>query len=778
MDLEKYHLSMAALMHDLLQLNIKDGIKLTPESLTQQFQAMYGFEQHKVIQILTSFYFPNEPADAQTKKLGTIMRMANGITEKAERRSEAHKAYPVNLISIFSNIYATTEKHRYPLKNFMTKPSIQYPELDVPWDGKSLKDIQHTLKMTLSENETVNPESFLNNLMVKIKNALRFVPSDFYQDTDISLADHLTLTTAISTSLYEYYKGQTEFVVSDDEVADKSYLTHDAFIFGSIDFSGIQRFIFDTPTDGALKNMRTRSFYLDMMGEVFTDQLLKALALTRANCIYVGGGHAYYLLPNTNHTKQTFEDLINQYNQYFFETYDNQLFMGHAMVVCNASSLVGLDESFKSNEGFLGIMANAFQSLSSSKNQKFNFQRLNQFNQRSTDPLRECHVCGKSDYLTRIKEQDTCSTCGQFIDFSSELMNDQKNIYVLTSTPIKNENPLVFPSLSGQNHLQALDQTTYLKYLEAQPENIVFTYIKNQPDTELQITSNLWIADAIVKNKDGYQASLGEIATKDNDAIERIAVFKMDVDSLGATFKDGFDPSMYTISRMSALSSQLSYFYKFHIKELMTDLNITIIFSGGDDAFMVGTLKDIVEFSHRIHQSFHTYTANRLHFSGAIGLFKGTYPFHMVAEYMESLVHAAKAMEGKNAICFLDENNVLKWLSFFESIGKTDAISEYKIIEKAIDQQLVSNTYLYNKLYIQYQNFDEYQQRMPYLLAYQLGRIKDNAQKDPLINELSHILFRSAHLQAKTERLKLIVAIQLFMYLNRNKTNQEEDSNV
>ena len=68
-----------------------------------------------------------------------------------------------------------------------------------------------------------------------------------------------------------------------------------AFKLISGDISGIQNFIYTIPSKGALKSLRGRSFYLEILMEQIVDELLDALQLTRANLIYNGGGHFLYI---------------------------------------------------------------------------------------------------------------------------------------------------------------------------------------------------------------------------------------------------------------------------------------------------------------------------------------------------------------------------------------------------------------------------------------------------------------------------------------------------
>ena len=69
-----------------------------------------------------------------------------------------------------------------------------------------------------------------------------------------------------------------------------------------MDISGIQSIKYTISSKNALKTLRARSFYLEIMMEHIIDLLLDRLQLSRANLLYSGGGHCYLLFANTTET--------------------------------------------------------------------------------------------------------------------------------------------------------------------------------------------------------------------------------------------------------------------------------------------------------------------------------------------------------------------------------------------------------------------------------------------------------------------------------------------
>ena len=67
----------------------------------------------------------------------------------------------------------------------------------------------------------------------------------------------------------------------------KTTYEKEMFLLYSMDISGIQKFIYSISDKGALKGLRARSFYLEIMMEHVIDELLEKLSLSRANLIYL-----------------------------------------------------------------------------------------------------------------------------------------------------------------------------------------------------------------------------------------------------------------------------------------------------------------------------------------------------------------------------------------------------------------------------------------------------------------------------------------------------------
>ena len=91
------------------------------------------------------------------------------------------------------------------------------------------------------------------------------------EDRDISLYDQLKLTAALAACVSEYLQQADAFSLLD---ASTELRREPVFLLYTADFSRIQRFIYTVHTEGALRSLRSRSFFLELLMEHYMDELL------------------------------------------------------------------------------------------------------------------------------------------------------------------------------------------------------------------------------------------------------------------------------------------------------------------------------------------------------------------------------------------------------------------------------------------------------------------------------------------------------------------------
>jgi len=152
--------------------------------------------------------------------------------------------------------------------------------------------------------------------------------------------------------------------------------------------------------------------------------------------------------------------------------------------------------------------------------------------------------------------------------------------------------------------------------------------------------------------------------------IDRLGVLRMDVDSLGDLFKDGFGKgkdSRATLARVATLSFQLSLFFEGWIKQLCEKHAglIYAVYAGGDDMFLIGPWDQMPVLAHTIADDLRRYASDNpdVHVSGGLAFIHGKYPAYQAADDAKDALDAAKDIDAdKNAFSFLGQ--VWKWLGF------------------------------------------------------------------------------------------------------------------
>ena len=246
------------------------------------------------------------------------------------------------------------------------------------------------------------------------------------EDRDISLYDQLKLTAALAACVSEYLQQADAFSLLDTPAALRR---EPAFLLYTADFSRIQRFIYTVHTEGALRSLRSRSFFLELLMEHYMDELLDGCGLTRTNIIYSGGGHCYLLLPNTAAVQQPLADWNRAFNGWLNEQFGVQLFLANGWTPCSANDRCNVPaEASPYKALFRRVNTIAEQH----KQHPYDAAALRALNrvQAIPDGTQECKVCGNS---AQVNADGLCPWCNRFANLSAQIQN--QSIYLVHSTP-------------------------------------------------------------------------------------------------------------------------------------------------------------------------------------------------------------------------------------------------------------------------------------------------------------------------------------------------------
>ncbi|MFC2740525.1 MAG: type III-A CRISPR-associated protein Cas10/Csm1 [Selenomonas sp.] len=522
----------------------------------------------------------------------------------------------------------------------------------------------------------------INELLRVLEGILSYVPSSTAraEAADISLYDHVRLTAAYAAAMYRYFSahGIADYRRHATGEGGRAMRKEKMYLLVSGDVSGIQPFIYAIPSKGALKSLRGRSFYLEILLENVVDEILTACSMSRSALLYTGGGHFYLLLPNTEAVQDVLRKYHEAVNDWMMRHFGAALYLAMAWTPCAAEEFRG-EEAADSGHGTQEAFRRVSEALAGEKLSRYSAQQLAAlFSPASScnrvlDAGRECSICHTSstELVAYRGEEgaDACPMCANLYLFGERILTED----VFCVSLEKHAEALPLPGLGREMYLSAES----LASVENLPYAAERLYIKNKIYTGERLATHLWLGDYTAR-REGRVMEFAELAdasggAQESAGIRRLGVLRADVDNLGAAFLAGFPEKYATLTRTAVLSRQLSLFFKHYInalcrgeingvgesseekfslfgREKKRERDIHIVYSGGDDIFLLGAWDDVVEFAVDLRRAFWRFTSGRLHFSAGIGFFKEKIPVAEMARKAGELESLAKSRPGKDAV--------------------------------------------------------------------------------------------------------------------------------
>lgn len=582
-------------------------------------------------------------------------------------------------------------------------------------------------------------QSEIDALLNLLESTLSYVPVSTRTKglSDISLATYSRLTAGFALAIEEYLADKNcrdyEKVLGQDLEA---FYSEKAFLLASFDLSGIQDFIYNIATAGAAKQLKARSLYLDFMGEHIADSLLDKLELTRANLLYVGGGHAYFILPNTEKTRETLASFEVEFNQFLVKHFQTGLYVAFGWSPFSANDMTTTLADYRK------VYQTTSRIISQKKISRYDAKTLLELNQGGKSSQRECAICHSVEKLTKHKDQEVCHICAGMYRFAKEI---QEDYYIVT----KEKGLPIGPGA----YIRGISKANLDK------EEWDRVYVKNSYRTDILKATHVFVGD--YKYDEIYEYAKLSQDSETGQGIKRLAVVRLDVDDLGAAFMAGFsyqDGGKYnTLARSATFSRSMSLFFKVYINQFAKEKKLSIIYAGGDDVFAIGSWQDIIEFTICLRQNFIKWTNGKLTLSAGIGLFPDKTPVSLMAEETGKLEGAAKDND-KDSISLFDKAYTLKFDQFIDNVynGKLKSIRYYFNIQ---DERGKSFVYRLIELLRNYDRMNIAR------LAYYLTRLEDQTPKDKK-EEFRKFkdLFFSWYTGSDNERKEAEIALLLYIY--------------
>lgn len=420
------------------------------------------------------------------------------------------------------------------------------------------------------------------------------------------------------------------------------------------DVASVQSFIFSVQTKNAAKTLKAKSFYIQALTELCVKFILDELGLAKEQVIFNGGAVFYLLIPQSQVSDNWFEDLQKKVALALLEIpHDPNINL--AKVELNPGDKVGekweeLSHALLLNElkPYPGLYQEVFA--------PFGF---------------------KADYNAKWKRftDDFVKSKPRVSGFN--LTNQGKTNQLFAKFGYALEKHTTSPT----DTLDIQIKDTVLNKLPQWTEGIMTHYQevaqkleqKHQDDPEYHLPKDNNIID--------FEAM--SLFAERRTGTAKLAVLKMDIDNLGSYFR-----KQDKLENAQKLSTAFGWFFQTRLYDFLDITlagsedkyreNIYIIFSGGDDCFLVGAWDAVFAFALKVQQEFHEFQkslrqalpglsdSKDITLSAGLLMVDEHFPVTRFAELAEEAIDAAKtyqlpseAKPSKNKVCIFGE--VISW---------------------------------------------------------------------------------------------------------------------
>lgn len=809
---EKEILIKGALLHDIGKVCYRAMKKrINHSKLGGDFLEQYLKPNEETERLLNCVRYHHkdylQKAKLDKNDLAYIVYEADNIASGMDRRENEgeEKGFDpkLNLDSIFSVFYSDKEiqvANKYPLIYKDINKAFNYPRKDISlatnsnYEALLNKIKSHFITKDISQIS-------INQLLQILEEGFSYVPSSTNRAEvcDISLYVHSKITSAVASCMKLYFDEQQiqDYKKYCFNSGSKIFRNEKIYLLISGDISGIQDFIYTIPSKGALKTLRGRSLYIDLLLEEFIDEYLEQIGLSRANVLYSGGGHFYILVPNIEDTKKAIDKLQAKMNRWLMENIGINLYLAIGMAECSANNLMKSEV-----QGNLFATVNKKlkddKTIRYSKDEDF-LEHIFNVEKEEDTAKKECNICHNLvDKLWKYNsdEEIACEFCLNLYKLGQDILT-QDLVFVISEEKI-----------DGGIKIFGKDKDLYMYAVNIEDIDmfkgkILRIYSKNNL-LENDLAIRLYLADYSAKNENDEVMTFDDLAKsscKIDKGIKRLGVLRLDVDDLGIAFSSGFvsdkdkieDNLRYaTLSRYVDLSKDISMFFKVAINKICAgDLTgcvdfeekafnifgiakaqkrkVNIIYAGGDDLFLVGAWDEVLEVAIDINRAFKQFTNEKLTLSAGMAMFSPTYPISKMAEIAGLLVQMSKNKKDKNSIALFGMETNLKANGQLECKHiYTWADFEMKVCKEKMNYLLARLSFdgdKFNKLSVGKS------------LIYRLMDLIQLADEDKLnIARFAYILARMQPKQDKDEQKRKVYedfVSKMYQWINNNEDKKQ-----
>ncbi len=422
-------------------------------------------------------------------------------------------------------------------------------------------------------------------------------------ESDISPFDHLRLVAGLTQILYRDYQGGilTQEILerslaalrngNEEKIPDKPL-----FLLLRCDLSGIQNFIFNV-TARAARSVKARSVYLELFMRYVVKYVLRELRLFSTVIVYLGGGNAELLLPQN--AEDVLQKVRKRVSDLLLHLHQGELYLSMEWVPL---SLRGFFHFMEEREKLAQRIDLRKRGKFSELDEEVFFERFFVPRSEVVEEGKQCRNCSrKAEGQFEDPEDQLCPVCQSFIDFVDDLKREKMK-YLVEEIP-----PLTRQPRKVQEMFEALGYR--IRFTDSSPFH---GRIYRLEEVSLEQGNGGLCHGFILGSFHLPDKTFSEIARAAQEeengkriGAVRLGYLKMDVDNLGAIFKELAEVGKERATALSlyrAFSRYLELFFGGYLVHFIRQKDpgnrfFYPVFVGGDDLFLVGSFPQMVELA-------------------------------------------------------------------------------------------------------------------------------------------------------------------------------------
>ena len=662
--------------------------------------------------ILNHHNFPR-----QTKEIEKQVTLADRLSAKERETEQRDQEKPSHaaLVSIMSRLQIPDKPQppelRYDLNPLDIRRETIFPTEDGSVDPNRYEELwgEFTRELQLLTGGRGYQSADYQTLVALLHKYTARMPSATPWEggaertvPDVSLYDHLRTTAAIAGCVHR------EILPDDLDGYLRQSAERPLCALLKGDISGLQNFLYGIKSEGASRELRGRSFYLQLLTEAIALWILRQFDLPITNLLLASGGHFYLLLPYRE-AREGIDALRAEIAE--------KLWGAHRVV------LAGVPVTASNFDQFPGRWKLVSEEIERQKRTKG----------------RELPKEKMFDLFFTPRNEPETEDYG-FPELGRQLRDAQYLVaFEIPEQPISDK-PDWREIIGGFGLDVHLTDTSEAKPPSPAETTRATAYRLNSTDflSDEILESFRWgdlpvsydfrpLPQVIPRRPEGDAVADFDQLADASEGAKWLSVLRMDVDNLGGLFRDGLGDSA-TISRMSTLSESVRLFFEGYIPQLCRDYNanhapeiLELIYAGGDDLFLVGGWSAAPQIAQQIRDEFRAFVGGEhVTLSGGIAVEHKKYPLYQLANDAGDALDSAKALrKEKNVLNFLQKP--MTWAQFNQVDEWHKRLFTAVSGEKPLPSGFLTRL---SEIYHLYESDKQDQRKWAWRLIYHLSRAK------------------------------------------------------